>query len=344
MTPGMPGAATFSRVRICLVLLALSWLPGACQVTPPAGEVTRIAFGSCNRSDLPQPLWSPILETKPDLWVWAGDIVYGDTNDMQELAAKYSEQATNPGYQALRARVPVIGTWDDHDYGANNAGAEYPQKAESQQLLLDFLGVARDDPRRTGAGVYSSHTLGEPPRQIKIYLLDVRYHRDQPGPRADLLGEAQWRWLARELGKSDAQLNLIVSGTQVLPADHEWDRWTAYPAAHQRLLDLIKSSGKPGVMFLSGDRHFAELSAQEPEDLYPLYDLTASGMTHYWYQLDHEPNRLRVGRFYKGLNFGLVEVYWDAPAGPLVRLQVRDQDNRVRIRFEFPLSRLAVAD
>lgn len=338
--------AKLSIRRVCLgaILMGSLALTAACQTQLPVGEVTRIAFGSCNRSDLPQPLWTPILASAPDLWIWAGDNVYGDTEDMSVLADKYRAQLENPGYRELLASVPVIGTWDDHDFGANDAGAEYPMKAESQQLLLDFLAVPPDDPRRDRAGVYSSYVLGEPPRQVKIYLLDVRYHREPPGPNADILGEGQWRWLASELAASTAQLNLIVSGTQILPADHQWERWSAYPRARQRLLDLAVSSRLPGIVFLSGDRHFAELTRSQPDDFYPLFEVTSSGLTHFWEQLEFETNHARRGRLYKGLNFGLVEVRWDAPAGPLLRLQVRDHEARPRVRIEFPLARLSVAD
>lgn len=327
--------------RFGLVFLALL---AACQTAPIADDITRVAFGSCNRSDLPQPLWSPILENEPDLWIWAGDIVYGDTTDMTLLESKYQRQLENSGYQSLRASVPVTGTWDDHDFGANDAGGDYPMKAQSQQLLLDFLGVPADDVRRRREGVYSSYVLGTPPRQVKVILLDVRYHREPPGPQADILGSTQWRWLAQELEESEAQVNLIVSGTQVLPADHGWERWAAYPAARQRLMELITSSRKNGVVLLSGDRHFAELTRYEPKDFYPLYEVTSSGLTHYWEALEGEANQARLGRLYKGLNFGLIEIDWGAKRGPLLRLQVRDQRNRARVRIEFPLSRLSVAD
>lgn len=327
----------------CHVLLLLA-LCAACQAVPPADSVTRIAFGSCNRSDLPQPLWTPVVAHNPDLWIWTGDIVYGDTEDMSLLAAKYAQQMSNPGYEKLRTTTAIVGTWDDHDFGANDAGAEYPMKAASQQLLLDFLGVAADDPRRNIQGVYSSYTLGDAPRDVKVILLDVRYHREQPGPQADMLGEQQWRWLEQELGDSAAALTLIVSGTQVLPKDHRWERWDAFPAARQRLLDLVESSGKPGVVFLSGDRHFAELSRLEGRGTYPLYEVTASGLTHSWEQMPDEPNSLRIGEYYNGLNFGLIEVLWDAVPEPLLRLQVRDVGDRPRISIEFPLSQLSVAN
>lgn len=339
-------SSAFKPVRrvVTGALLALGVMLSACHTLPQSADVTRVAFGSCNRSDLPQPLWTPILAHQPDLWIWTGDIVYGDTQDMAVLAGKYASQLANPGYRALVSKTRVIGTWDDHDYGVNDGGKEYPQKAESQQLLLDFLGVGSDDPRRLQEGVYSSYVLGEPPRQIKVILLDVRYHREKPGPAADILGEAQWAWLEQELSRSQAQLNLIVSGTQVLPEQHEWERWAAYPAARQRLLALIVAARKDGVILLSGDRHFAEFTVHKEPGFYPLYEVTASGLTHYWETMPEETNRARFGRAWKGLNFGLLSVDWTARPETIVSLQVRDQNNRPRVRMRFPLSRLKVAD
>ena len=60
--------------------------------------LTRIAAGSCNRQDLPQPLWDSILQFQPQLWVWLGDNIYGDTDDMVVLAEKWAEQKKKPGY------------------------------------------------------------------------------------------------------------------------------------------------------------------------------------------------------------------------------------------------------
>src|SRR3954470_10052968 len=70
----------------------------------------RIAFGSCNRDYKPQPLWKPIRECKPDLWIWLGDIVYGRADNLPELAGKYRHEKKQPDYQALLAQSRVIGT------------------------------------------------------------------------------------------------------------------------------------------------------------------------------------------------------------------------------------------
>jgi len=60
-----------------------------------------IAFGSCNRQDEDQPLWDAILEENPDLFLWGGDNIYADTDDMEELAADYQIQKNQPDYQKL---------------------------------------------------------------------------------------------------------------------------------------------------------------------------------------------------------------------------------------------------
>lgn len=316
--------------------------PPAAVAADPGEPLERIAFGSCSDEDVAQPLWAPILENDPQLWVWLGDNIYADTEDMGVMWAKYEMQLADPGYSALRARVPIVGTWDDHDYGANNGGKEYPRRAESQQLLLDFLGVPDDSPRRQREGVYSAETYGPEGKRVKVILLDVRYHRDPRGSGGTMLGEEQWRWLERELRDSDAAIHVIGSGIQVLPVDHRYEKWENFPAERERLLTLIAETGAPGVVLLSGDRHIAEIMRIEDARIgYPVYEVTASGMTHSWEDAD-EPNRYRLGELMTELNFGMLEIDWDA-APAVLRLQVRDRDNEVRLEEVVALSEITPA-
>lgn len=44
-------------------------------------------------------------------------------------------------------QLQVIGTWDDHDYGLNDAGKEFMGKNMTQKLLMDFLDEPEDSPR-----------------------------------------------------------------------------------------------------------------------------------------------------------------------------------------------------
>jgi len=306
---------------------AVSSLPAA---VPPF----RIAFGSCNDSRAMQPIWGPIRMREPDLWIWLGDNVYADTDDMMVMRQLYDALRAEPGYAALRQHTRVIGTWDDHDYGRNNAGHEYPRRAEAQQVLLDFLDEPQGSPRRAQQGVYASYDFGVPPRQVRVILLDTRYHREPPGPTADILGAVQWAWLEQHLRDSQAAVHVIGSSIQVIADEHRFEKWANFPAARERLLRLIAQSAARNVVIISGDRHFAELSrlSFDPVRGY-LYDLTSSSLNRPWRGAS-ELNSHRVGDLYPRANFGIVEIDW---AAMQMALQIRDEIGVVQIDARVPL-------
>ncbi|MDE0561702.1 alkaline phosphatase D family protein [Algoriphagus sp. NF] len=289
-------------------------------LTSEEEEITRIAFGSCNRQNRPQPLWQPIVSDNPDLWIWMGDNIYGDSPNLDTLRAKYAMQDQVADYQNLKRTSKIIGIWDDHDYGINDGGKFFAQKAASQQLMLDFLDVPQDAPERKREGAYAAHLFGKGENLVKVILLDARYHRDtlmridrvyQPNLDGQILGEEQWKWLENELKTSSAKVNLIVSGIQFLPTQHAYEKWANFPQERERLLSLIAASGANTPILLSGDRHIAELM-KLTDERFPdgIYEITASGLTHTWSTISEEPNRYRIGDLIAKLNYGLAEIDW----------------------------------
>ena len=69
-----------------------------------------------------------------NLFLMLGDNVYGDTkrSDLMELKLAYEKQKEN--FKDLRLNFPFEAIWDDHDYGLNDAGSEYPYKTKSKDL------------------------------------------------------------------------------------------------------------------------------------------------------------------------------------------------------------------
>ena len=133
------------------------------------------AFGSCNDQSRVQPLWPYIVKQKPQLWIWGGDNIYADTSRIEELISKYQIQENNPGYKVLKKKTPIIGIWDDHDYGHDNATYKNHLKYQSQQLFLDFLNVESKTPRRMREGIYTSHSFGSRDKELKFLMLDNRF-------------------------------------------------------------------------------------------------------------------------------------------------------------------------
>jgi alkaline phosphatase D len=278
-------------------------------VAAEESPLTRIAFGSCIRQDRPAPIFAAVAAAKPELFILMGDNIYADTSDPAVFGKKYAQLQNHPDFAAVRNHVPLIGVWDDHDFGKNDAGRNFPAKPLAQTAFLDFFGVPPTSPRRQQQGVYSAATYGPEGKQVRVILLDVRYHRDNPGPDADTLGEAQWQWLEHQLVTSPAQVNLIVSGIQVLPAEQRFEKWANFPKAKARLLALLARNDVPEVILLSGDRHLAEISRDPATTGYPLHEVTSSSLNAPG-KPNNEQNRQRIGENFTAVNFGTLTIDW----------------------------------
>ncbi|WP_349664059.1 alkaline phosphatase family protein [Cellulophaga lytica] len=285
-----------------------------------------IAFGSCNKHDEVNPLWDDVLAANPNLWIWGGDNIYADTDNMQQLRAIYAAQDNVPGYKKLKETVPVIGTWDDHDYGLNDGGVEFKAKKESEQEFLDFMDVAKDSPRRQREGVYAVHNYNLPKAKVKVLVLDTRYFRTALTPATDnkrrvqpnvygegtILGEEQWKWLTEELNNSEADFNILISSVQYLSNKHGFEGWGNFPHEVDKLKKLLVKTKAKGTMILSGDRHISEFSVDTVKDLnYPLVDFTSSGLTHTYTGFSGEENPYRVGEVVFVKSFGLLNFDFD---------------------------------
>lgn len=301
---------------------------------------TTIAFGSCNKLDKPQTMWQYIAENNPNLWIWLGDIVYADTRDMKVLAADYRQLKTSAEYKKLRAKAQIIGVYDDHDFGENDACKYYPMKKASKKCLMDFLDVPMNSAVRKREGAYNSYTFGKGAQKIKVIIMDLRYFRDsleedeskakryEPNTTGTMLGDAQWAWLEKELKNSTANLNILCSSVQFIADDHGYEKWGNFPNERKRLLKMITSIKPKNLLIISGDRHMAEISKMNLEGLpYPLYDFTSSGLTHIRSGTS-EPNRFRVGDMIVKKNFGLLKVRWEGEH-PIVTMEARGLNNEL---------------
>jgi len=306
-----------------------------------------IAFGSCARERKPQPIWTEVLATKPDLFLFIGDNNYADVWEedgkmvmkpiphIDRLKEAYAAQFAHAGFRRLVREVPLMATWDDHDYGANDGGREFTLREESKQVFLDMYGFGADAPQRKQPGVYHARVFGPEGRRVQVIMLDTRYNRDQlegregepgkPGrkpykPTQDtsktILGKEQWAWLEGEL-KKPAEVRIIASSIQVVADGHGSETWGNMPHERERLYGLIRKTKASGVVFISGDRHQCEIS-REPGNLpgreapYAMWDFTSSGLN-----LEARPaleaNPLRVGPMRKEPNFGTVRIAWAEP-------------------------------
>ncbi|OIQ38259.1 MAG: alkaline phosphatase [Bacteroidetes bacterium MedPE-SWsnd-G1] len=313
------------------------------NVEEPFKSDFTIAFGSCNNQNEENYFWKEILKSNPHVWLWGGDIIYSDTYEMAILKENYAVQKEDKIYADFISKVEVMGTWDDHDYGINDGGTEYPKKAESQQLFLDFLDIPDNSPRRQRPGVYHSKTFVVGKNAVKVIVIDTRYFRTSLTNNDDgtykrykpntygegtILGAAQWEWLEKELKNSNANFNVILSSIQVLSGEHGWETWGNMPHEVDKLTDLLKSSKAQNTILLSGDRHISDFSKKSVEGLsYPLIDFTSSGLTHSATNNLGEDNKYRVGELVNQQSFGILKFNFESNT---VLMEMRGNNNELQ--------------
>lgn len=342
---------------ILILLLVLTVCSTEAQQTLPA--ITRIAFGSCAEETKRQPILELVVKHKPDLFVYLGDNIYGDTRDTNVLRAKYDSLAAKPEFKLLKNSTRILATWDDHDYGENDAGKYYPFRQASKNIFLDFFEEPRNSERRKREGIYTSYMFDAGGRKLQLILLDSRSFRSDlrlyrgelsrdprffypldyyPHQLVDsvLLGESQWAWLEQELRKP-ADLRVIGSGTQFGISYNGYEAWANFPHEQKRMLELIKKTKAGGVMFITGDVHYAEISKLEYPGLYPIYDVTSSGLTSTW--LFPTPNENRIEGPVMDNHFGLITIDW-SQKDPAIKMEIWDIRDNQRVEYSIKLSEI----
>ena len=326
---------------------------GAPASEEPGFAPTRISWGSCFRESNPCPMLDRLAAEKPELYLALGDNIYGDTKNMGVLRMKYRRLTRQPGWQALTKVARVMGTWDDHDYGADDSGINYKPRKASKEIFLDFFDEPAGSERRKREGVYTSTILGKGDRKVQILMLDLRSFRSaiaKAKPKAYpelggyrplrddeeqvMLGEAQWKWLEGEFQKP-AAVRLIGLSTQLGTAHNGYEAWANLPKEQERFLKLLEKTKSEGVVLLSGDTHWAEVSLIERPGLYPLYDLTSSSLNQKWDPAGVNPNR--IGKAYTKANAGIMDIDWEKR---VLKTRIIDQWGASRIALEIPLAEL----
>lgn len=314
-------------------------------IAAAAQSVTRIAVIGCHSQNNPAPVL-PFMAEKmnPDYCLWVGDNVYADTEtDALHVMRQLQILEAKPGFKKLREQSKFMVTWDDHDFGLNNAGKDYALKEQTKQIHRTFWRLENEIPA-TQDGVYYAKIEQQPNgRKIQFIMLDGRYNRDKPGRKADALGENQWKWLEEQL-KQEAYLRFILSGYQVLlHKPTRWEAWVKLGKSQERLYDLIKSTNAKGVVFITGDQHYVEVLREEKLFGYDAYEIMAAGINQ-TERHGRAPNRV-VGPDLTVNNAPLITIYWDGVDGtaPHIHFTVVDVDTKkFSLEYRIPFSNIGL--
>jgi alkaline phosphatase D len=250
--------------------------------TAPAGPADfRVAFGSCCRIqfDSEQRIWNAVRALEPDMFIWLGDNIYGDSDAPAALADLYGRGRIVERLEPLLRSTPQLATWDDHDFGYNDSDGRSPYKQSALKVFKDFWANPSygelDNP-----GIYFKQSYGG----VDFFVLDGRYHRDATektdNAAKTMLGATQKAWLKRELKASKAPFKVLAAGGGWSCAENEdgGDSWGVFLTERNEIFDFIRDQQITGVVCISGDSHMGELNCIPWSERggYDIYDFCSS--------------------------------------------------------------------
>jgi alkaline phosphatase D len=68
--------------------------------------------------------------------------------DLEYIQRRFNETRDDPVYARFAKSTPIIGVWDDHDIGCNNADKTFNKKQPVREMFLDFIGEPQGTDRR----------------------------------------------------------------------------------------------------------------------------------------------------------------------------------------------------
>ena len=292
------------------------WRP---DVKPPdfsfaLGSCTYINEDSYDRPGKPYganyEIFTSIYEKEPDFMFWLGDNTYlreVDWDSRSGIFHRYTHTRSLKEIQPLLGSTHNYAVWDDHDFGPNNAERSYAFKNTTLEAFKLFWANPNYE-LGPGGTIGTFHW-----NDVQFFLLDNRYFRnsvEHPNEKKTILGQEQLNWLFDALNVSSASFKFIVVGGQLINPIAVDETYATFGEERLYIIEQIRKMDIKGVLFLTGDRHFSELSVlKETEDAYPLYDFTVSPLTSGPYNPKNENNYLRVdGTLYAERNFGMIRV------------------------------------
>lgn len=244
----------------------------------------------CRDAWVGYPIFYRMLQVKPDFAILLGDTIYGDDTcpsppnaagseftaaTLNQFQAKHRYQRGSAALQRFLASVPVYAIWDDHEVRNNFSGPHDPLMSVGRQAFLDYwpIGTPPEDPAR----LYRKFKRGA---DAEFFILDTRQYRDrnadQDGPTKTMLGTAQRDWLIEGLARSTTTWKFIVTsvplsnpkgGTAQVPGNDSWARTadgTGFQTELRTIVNAILKSRVRNVVWLSGDVHYTQVSAYDP--------------------------------------------------------------------------------
>ena len=189
-----------------------------------------------------------------------GETILSEKSVLQAFRNKY-HRTFGENFQKMSSSIPIMGIWDDHDYGKDNSDATYSYKEEAQKVFKENYPSYPYEVE--DGGIYYSFSIAD----VDFFVLDTRWYRspmeNAEGESKTMLGDEQLTWLLNGLKQSSAPFKIIFSsvpmndyGGDTSSGREGYDSWMGYKYERSKIISFISDNNIRGVLVFSGDQHY----------------------------------------------------------------------------------------
>ncbi|MEZ6039984.1 MAG: alkaline phosphatase D family protein [Planctomycetaceae bacterium] len=305
-----------------------------------ANSRASVSFVSCVDIE-PNAIWQEMANLDVDGVFLMGDTPYIDSSDLSVVRTRHRQFLQMPELAALGSHTPIVGTWDDHDFGRNNGNGRNMMngKESTRRGFVEYRAHAQFGDG--SEGVYHKVDLG----MIEVFLLDPRtFSQTAPSPvdqtQPTCFGADQWNWLLKSLRESKAPFKVLAMGAIWQDKKNkETDDLFTYWYERDALLDFIKTEQISGVVLLGGDIHLARHLVHPQRVGYNLHDFIISP--------GHSKVITALDVYHPSLEWSLVEggqfltLTADGTlVAPMLTAEFRQPNSVINRKIEIPLNEM----
>lgn len=246
----------------------------------------RFAICSCMDDKYHRPeIWRDIISKSPDIIFFVGDFAYTDRGHRgaakpAQLWSRFCDARTTLDIFFSPVLIPILATWDDHDFGQNDSNSEnYPYVKESQLNFNSFFVQDESHCRflNRGPGI----SLAFQWNNQLIFLLDDRSFRKKKysKDRYAHWGKEQEDWILELISKNNSGPVWLMNGSQIFPKMVLKESLSGnHKEQFKGFINKLKNLSSK-VVFVSGDVHFSEITKVKKDILgYQTYEITSSSI------------------------------------------------------------------
>ena len=233
------------------------------------GQQENIILGACSCTENGRPFDTLVRAGERDdldVFLLLGDTTYNDgAITREEMRTRWAQNLGAAGYLEVRQKTSVLATWDDHEV-EDNFNPESADIEVAREAFFENLPLRRDlsEPER----IWKSIRWGD---TAEIFVLDCRSERRRTtiGTTDIYISVEQMEWLKAGLAASSAVFKLIVNSVPITEYPSLFDpalddRWEGYTQQREEILSHIDDGSITGVLWVSGDFHFASAQRVSP--------------------------------------------------------------------------------